>query len=59
MNIEKHYDTAEVAKKFSVTEYTVREWLRFGVIEGVKINGRWKVPHSELVRLATEKYGDK
>lgn len=49
----------EIASIFSVSKYTVREWLRDGKMKGTKIpGGEWRVQHSEMVRFANEKYGE-
>lgn len=47
-----------VAKVTNFKEYTVRDWLRTGKLEGVKIQGEWRIAHSELVRFVNEKWGD-
>lgn len=58
---EKLYTTKEAAEIFGVTIYTMREWLRTGVLEGVKIGKtkkHWRIPESELTRAVKEKHGD-
>lgn len=50
----------EVAELFDVQPATIRDWLANGVLQGVKI-GRghyWRIPKSEVTRLATQRYGD-
>lgn len=50
----------EVAGIFSVTAYTVREWLKEGLLHGIKLpSGGWRIQHSEMVRFANAKYGEK
>lgn len=49
---------AEVAERFSVTPYTVREWIRNGVIKSSKISGRHYIAADEVVRVAQAKYGE-
>lgn len=53
---------SQVAKIFSVTEWTVRTWLREGSIRGIKIagasHGHWRVTRKEIARFANERYGD-
>jgi len=54
---EVHYSTVKVAETFGVTTETVRNWITRGVIKGVKVGSHWRVPRSEVLRLANEKYG--
>lgn len=51
---------AAIGRMFSVRGYTVREWLREGKLKNAtKVNGRWRVPLSEVQKYANELYGDK
>jgi predicted site-specific integrase-resolvase len=55
---EVYHSTFYVAQQFQVTTETVRNWIKSGVLKKcVQINGMWRVPHSELERLATERHG--
>lgn len=57
---EKLYNTRQAAEIFGVTIYTMREWLRTGVIKGIKIGEtkkHWRIPESELTKAAKEKFG--
>lgn len=56
---ERHYDVGYVAEFTETTVETVRDWLRTGRLNGIKVGGRWRVPHSELVAFVNEKWGDK
>ena len=66
---ERYLTTTALGKMFSVSSWTVRQWLMFGVdIEGrsqpykfssTKINGRFRVPLSQARELANLMYGDK
>lgn len=51
------HSTADVAVMFGVREQQVREWIKEGKMEGHKILGRWRVQHSECVRVANEVHG--
>lgn len=51
------HSTAEVAAMFGVSEPQVREWIKDGKMEGHKILGRWRVQHSECIRVANEEHG--
>jgi excisionase family DNA binding protein len=51
------YPTTRVAETLGVTAETVRDWIAQGKIEGVKINGYWRVRRSEVIRLANAQHG--
>jgi len=56
------YSVSQVAKMFSVTAHTVRTWLNSDPpkLRGGKINGTtWRIPKSEVDRLANEMYGER
>lgn len=51
--------TQQIAEMFSVKRKTVEGWIRDGLLKGTKIGGRyWRVPESEMIRFANEKYGE-
>lgn len=66
---ERYLTTTALGKMFSVSSWTVRQWLLFGVdVEGrtqpykftsTKINGRFRVPLSQARELAKLMYGDR
>ena len=47
------YTTDEVALILRRADETIREWLRAGIIVGVKRGGRWYITESELQRVMT------
>lgn len=47
----------EVAEVFEVEPLTVREWCRTGKIAAAKPGKAWRIPRSEVERLAQVKYG--
>lgn len=49
--------TNYVAELFSVTNETIREWIKKGNLEGVKVNGYWRVKRSSVVAFANQHYG--
>lgn len=55
---QRLYSTLEVAKMFGVTEYTVRDWIKEKKFRATKLGKRWRIPESELVKFANEKYGE-
>lgn len=46
----------EVAEFFSVTQYTVRQWINNGTLKGAKVNDKWRVARSEVIRYAKTLY---
>lgn len=54
---DPYLSTVKVARIFSVTTETIRDWIERGTLAGHKINGRWYVRQSEVIRLANHKYG--
>lgn len=48
----------EVAKFFAVTKYTVRCWIRDGDIQAKKLNNKWRILKSEVVRYANKNWGE-
>lgn len=57
-DVEKMHTVTSVAETFGVKPATIREWIKAEKIKGVKILGRWRVPHSEVVRIANKEYGN-
>lgn len=51
------YTVKEAASELNITTYTVRRYLREGVIKGTKYvasdKGNWHIPESELEKLRT------
>lgn len=54
MTDEKYYSPDEIARKLSVSGGTVREWLRTGQLQGVKLGRLWRIRESELRRFLKE-----
>lgn len=51
MTIEQLYTVKEVAAMFRVNAATVRNWIRKGQIQAMKIGGSTRIPASELARI--------
>jgi excisionase family DNA binding protein len=49
--------TRDVARHFSVTTYTVREWIRDGKIESVLVNGQHRIRRREVNKMEQRRYG--
>lgn len=49
--------TVEVGKIFGIKPETVRDWIDRGHLEGVRINGRWRVRRASVVALMNQKFG--
>jgi excisionase family DNA binding protein len=52
------YPTAKVAEILGLTAETIRDWISAKKIRGIKVNGYWRVPRSEVIRVANELHGD-
>lgn len=50
--MEKQYTFKEVCKLFGITRQTIYNWQKEGKIKVVMINGRPRVPESELLRIS-------
>lgn len=48
----------EFAEKFSVSDYTVRKWIRLGQVNSTKIRNRHYISVAELRRIAEAKFGE-
>lgn len=51
------YGVEQVADMFGVGEPQVRVWIKDGKLNATKVLGRWRVPKSEIIRLANEEHG--
>ena len=54
MEGERMYTVPEVAERLRLHPQTVREWLRIGKIQGVRLGGTkagWRIPDSEVARV--------
>lgn len=45
------YTVDELAKKFDRTPYTIRVWLRQGLIKGKRMGKFWYVPKGNLKKV--------
>lgn len=41
----------QVARRMNVTIFTVRRWLKTGILTGYKVSGEWRVAPSDLEAL--------
>jgi len=48
MKNKEFYTVRELAKKFDRTEYTIRFWLRSGVIKGRRLSKHWYIPKASV-----------
>lgn len=46
--MEKYYSTKEAAITYSISEKTLKDWLRNGNLKGEKVGRAWRVADSEL-----------
>ncbi|MGC8621383.1 MAG: IS607 family transposase [Caldisphaera sp.] len=49
--MERYLTPSEVAKIFGMSRSGVIKWIRQGKIRTVEINGRWRIPYSEVEKL--------
>ncbi|QIW24416.1 IS607 family transposase [Sulfolobus sp. S-194] len=49
--MERYLTPSEVAEIFGMSRSGVIKWIREGKIKAVEINGRWRIPYSEVERL--------
>ncbi|MCD6084781.1 MAG: IS607 family transposase [Desulfurococcales archaeon] len=49
--MERHYSTREVCGILGIANRTLRRWIKEGRIRAVNINGKWRIPESEVKRL--------
>lgn len=52
--MERHYSTREVCWILGIANRTLRRWIKEGRVRAVNINGRWRIPESEIKRLLGE-----
>lgn len=55
---EVYYSTTHVAQTFELTTETIRNWIDRGYIKGIKVGLNYRIPKSEVIRIAKERYGD-
>jgi excisionase family DNA binding protein len=46
-----YYSPEEIAARLAVEAETVRAWLRRGLLAGEQIEGDWRIPKRELLKL--------
>lgn len=51
------YGVSTVAKMFDVTTGQVREWISTGKLPARKVQNRWRIQHSDVVKFANEVHG--
>ena len=49
--MERYLTPSEVAEIFGMSRSGVIKWIREGKIKAIEINGRWRIPYSEVERL--------
>ena len=49
--MERYLKPSEVAEIFGMSRSGVIKWIREGRIRAIEINGRWRIPYSEVERL--------
>ncbi|QGR16474.1 IS607 family transposase [Sulfurisphaera ohwakuensis] len=54
-SVERYLTPSEVAEIFGISRSGVIKWIREGKIKAIEINGRWRIPYSEVERLISGK----
>lgn len=49
--MERYLTPSEVAEIFGMSRSGVIKWIREGKIKAIEINGRWRIPYSEVEKL--------
>jgi len=49
--MERYYSTREVCEILGIANRTIRRWINEGRIRAVNVNGRWRIPESEVKRV--------
>lgn len=49
--MERYLTPSEVAEIFGMSRSGVIKWIREGKIKAIEVNGRWRIPYSEIERL--------
>ncbi len=49
--MERYLTPSDVAEIFGMSRSGVIKWIREGKIKAIEINGRWRIPYSEVERL--------
>lgn len=60
-DVGPYLKVSDVAAMFGVESATVREWLRDGTLEGIKIGKGhyWRISTAAATALAQKRYGDR
>ncbi|QGR17281.1 IS607 family transposase [Sulfurisphaera ohwakuensis] len=53
--MERYLTPSEVAEIFGISRSGIIKWIREGKIKAIEINGRWRIPYSEVERLISGK----
>lgn len=52
--LDRLYTLSEVEKFLKVSRRTIYRYIKTGKLKAIRVNGRWRVPHEELERIARE-----
>jgi excisionase family DNA binding protein len=47
----ERYSTREACRILGIANRTIRRWIKEGRIRAVNVNGRWRIPESEVKRI--------
>lgn len=52
--MKRYVTTREVAEEFSLTEPTIRSWIKEGVVPGLRLGRKFLIPVEEFDRMKKE-----
>jgi excisionase family DNA binding protein len=55
--VDPLYTTESTAKIFAVTVQTIQDWIHAEKIGAMKVNGYWRIPRSEILRVSNDRHG--
>jgi excisionase family DNA binding protein len=51
---QEWYTPEQVAERLQVSIWTVRRWLREGILGGVRFEGQWRISSDDVARFVDE-----
>jgi len=49
--MDQYLTPKDVARIYSISEQTVKNWLRSGKLPGFKVGKVWRISHDDLIKL--------
>ncbi len=51
---QEWYTPEQVAERLQVSIWTVRRWLREGILAGVRLEGQWRISSEDIARFIAD-----